>query len=937
MYKYTLDPHINLHVKEHISESDAKRQMVTAKEIFRKLEKYPGLVLADEVGMGKTFVALAVAVSIAIENKDQLPVVIMIPTNLSKKWPRDFQRFKDFCLPANLSDNIQYGVAKNAVQFLKYLDDPIERRKQIIFLTHGSLTRSLTDGWVKLAIIQRAMYRRHNMGETKKALKKILSNLLYLGFAEKIDPDIWDKLLVADAKKWLKILLKSGIDPENDNNASTDDDPIPEAIYDALYNKMDTHQFNEVLEAINQVPKRKSKYMDQRIREVRNLLNKKAKDVWNICSQNIPYQLPLLILDEAHHLKNARTRLASLFSTAESKDDTIAISEGQLAGVFDRMLFLTATPFQLGHHELCEVLKRFKGINWNGEKSPTGGIKKYTKSLEQLRKSLDDSQIQSTRLDQVWGQMKDIDRFVDGQYYIDENTWWEELMKTENLTLGQNNAIKAIERCQIVMSQTEKDLRKYVIRHIKDREFEYRGETIKRRLRWRGDQILKELEYPDELENSGLSIDGPALLPFLLAARHSIREREKRPVFAEGLASSYEAFMRTRNADLSELLDHDDDAVESINYQDDWHVNNLFKYVADGMNNHNSHPKINATIQRVMDLWENGEKVLVFCHYVQTGKALRAYISKAMNSRILQIGAKKLGIRKAEVAEQLDKIGQRFYKENNLREVFDERLNAILIEYPEISKTQWKTISDAIYRYLRTPSFLVRYFPIGQKKFNEDTMRRALRAKGSTGESLEEMITRFVHFQAKQCNENDRQEFLDALDRVQSGYIGGEDSEEERIRLVPNVRLVNGATKQDARQTLMLTFNTPFFPEVLIASSVMAEGVDLHLNCRYVIHHDLCWNPSTLEQRTGRVDRIGSKGEKLGKSVNVYLPFISETQDEKMYRVVMDRERWFKVVMGEKFKTDVMNADQMSERIPLPLSIVNNLTFNLRVYKGINH
>ena len=35
--------------------------------------------------------------------------------------------------------------------------------------------------------------------------------------------------------------------------------------------------------------------------------------------------------------------------------------QGPFAGVFDRMLFLTATPFQLGHHELVEVLRRFDG------------------------------------------------------------------------------------------------------------------------------------------------------------------------------------------------------------------------------------------------------------------------------------------------------------------------------------------------------------------------------------------------------------------------------------------------------------------------------------------------------------------------------------------------------------------------------------------------
>jgi len=97
----------------------------------------------------------------------------------------------------------------------------------------------------------------------------------------------------------------------------------------------------------------------------------------------------------------------------------------------------------------------------------------------------------------------------------------------------------------------------------------------------------------------------------------------------------------------------------------------------------------------------------------------------------------------------------------------------------------------------------------------------------------------------------------------------------------------------------MLAFNTPFFPEVLVASSVMAEGVDLHQDCRHVIHHDLAWNPSTLEQRTGRVDRIGSKAETVGQPIVIYEPYLGGTHDEKMFRVVKDRERWFGVVMGQ--------------------------------------
>jgi SNF2 family DNA or RNA helicase len=109
----------------------------------------------------------------------------------------------------------------------------------------------------------------------------------------------------------------------------------------------------------------------------------------------------------------------------------------------------------------------------------------------------------------------------------------------------------------------------------------------------------------------------------------------------------------------------------------------------------------------------------------------------------------------------------------------------------------------------------------------------------------------------------------------------------------------------------------------------MAEGVDLQMNCRHVIHHDLCWNPSTLEQRTGRIDRIGGKVERSLKPIKVYMPFISETQDQKMFEVVMDRERWFKVVMGEKYKVDLKTTEKHAERLPLPEQLADELAFKI--------
>jgi hypothetical protein len=42
-----------------------------------------------------------------------------------------------------------------------------------------------------------------------------------------------------------------------------------------------------------------------------------------------------------------------------------------------------------------------------------------------------------------------------------------------------------------------------------------------------------------------------------------------------------------------------------------------------------------------------------------------------------------------------------------------------------------------------------------------------------------------------------------------------------------------------------------------VATDVAAEGLNLQTSCRFVLHHEVPWNPMRLEQRNGRVDRHG--------------------------------------------------------------------------------
>lgn len=53
-------------------------------------------------------------------------------------------------------------------------------------------------------------------------------------------------------------------------------------------------------------------------------------------------------------------------------------------------------------------------------------------------------------------------------------------------------------------------------------------------------------------------------------------------------------------------------------------------------------------------------------------------------------------------------------------------------------------------------------------------------------------------------------------------------------------------------------FRMPGYPYVLVTTDVLQEGEDLHTFAARVMHYGITWTPSAMEQRTGRVDRIGS-------------------------------------------------------------------------------
>ncbi|KQM13733.1 hypothetical protein ASE73_11515 [Sphingomonas sp. Leaf24] len=65
-----------------------------------------------------------------------------------------------------------------------------------------------------------------------------------------------------------------------------------------------------------------------------------------------------------------------------------------------------------------------------------------------------------------------------------------------------------------------------------------------------------------------------------------------------------------------------------------------------------------------------------------------------------------------------------------------------------------------------------------------------------------------------------------------------------------------GVTSTERREAVKRAFNDPDDPlRILICTDAAREGINLQTQCHDLIHVDLPWNPSRLEQRNGRIDR----------------------------------------------------------------------------------
>ena len=1019
-------------------EHDRARQEQTTNAILNRFlaqaasERRELSILADEVGLGKTYVALAAAVSLldAIRNgetPDGLPpnkpvVLVLTPTNdaLFNKWMREAEAFKTDC--ARTDGALDWldircpvpGKTKsgNIVDLATQMSEASRNRPMLLIAKHSVLGAALNDrDWWRI----RALYTvfRHFRTQTPDRRwwcrrGRVFDNLGVPNLPELID------------------FRRSGV--------LWDDEPFPNL--ERAFQK-----------ALSNSPK-----LEKRLRESLDYgdSDKLKTRLDNLIRRAITRKMPklsLVIIDEVHNLKNehvqARKRLGSL-----------------LTGRVCRLLGLSATPFQLRQDELLSILKLRNILSLTPERQEVLDL-----DVERLAEAMKCSRDSGDIFRRRWRALRPRD-----QATIDES--WQAVISAdqdEQTALARQvrppriaHALEAALELGHLNTELQKHLHPFVIRHQHPRG--YREHFV--------GQNAEVGHATGSLHFSwapGLEVRGDdELAHYLMMRAVSLAKDEKGlPGLGAELTGSYRHLVETaavwkRLAQAKNPLLRDYRAV----------LDTMIGQRTEDHDPDREHRKVQATAQRALDFFKRGQKSLIFCVFTKTAETVRDQVE-------------------AEIAKYLREVQQRVFGEGTTFENFRKRffnrrepLFSLIQDHPllghirggergipstlRLSKGQLNQVAEllvagnetasiekpdrrlllaatehvAVNAWLETeagvrwlddvlascPELIDRMADASWLEAREPLSRseqagRVQRARDPEAQGdkhdpldVEQLDEAFVHTCGDDSRENEtlawvkrlRQETLGEMiapyfrsdliptnttgrlplltehhgallakfdlstraiagqvfrrtlmaeefllryladvernnaeqwvDYLTERYVKPLDGHletlkdrvhaylETLVRAKNNrallagyhdaaenrnvVQLVKGGTQN--RDRYFLGFNTPYRPEVLISTSVGQEGIDLHRECRHVIHHDLCWNPATIEQRTGRVDRIGSKVERERLGVNgetpptleIAVPYLAATYDERMFEELYRRAQLFEVTLGGDMRVE---------------------------------
>ena len=98
----------------------------------------------------------------------------------------------------------------------------------------------------------------------------------------------------------------------------------------------------------------------------------------------------------------------------------------------------------------------------------------------------------------------------------------------------------------------------------------------------------------------------------------------------------------------------------------------------------------------------------------------------------------------------------------------------------------------------------------------------------------------------------------------------------------------------ESKQDVVNSFRNSDTIRLLLSSEVGSEGLDIEF-ARVLINYDLPWNPMVVEQRIGRLDRIGQEADQI----LIFNLIAENTIDERIYERLYKRLNLFRRALGD--------------------------------------
>lgn len=632
------------------------------------------------------------------------------------------------------------------------------------------------------------------------------------------------------------------------------------------------HQVQPGLYIVNE------KLLQEEKRQASTLLRQIWRTRWDV-----------VVVDEAHHYARGNSPVRLFAPDGDLRN------YGQKALDFDRILALTATPFELAPRELVNLLALVKADHAVLD-TFEAGLQNFVQALDRFFELRERSPADPLRQQQVTL----LQRLRD-----------EDALKEERT----NRGLQALLRRFLIRSTKKQNERRYFLverraNELESAEFRKLDENLQHRVKrsplipFEGEHTLFYLELRDLIQEvTDRARDGEATRTFI-------------PTDLRQGLSSY------RQIAASELLNRDHESA-----------NRLRRLVERWNQDRKLHPKVAALADVVRGIVEAEifkvtqtpgawfSKVLIFNKLIRgtapqltevLGDLLHDAFERCLTDLLGPTGMERdtLSKKVRQVVDQQLDSAERALKSDPAVSAW--RLVPDNFEHDDFKRHRGRSILQVFREPLRRRAVqplalidLIRTAP----EFNDAHIAAWVEQEvtGRAVDTVRKVIDRYLD---DSPHDDAPRETL--LDHAERDLI----VELEESKSIALVGRFDGDNVRD-REAHRRNFNRRHNPFALLVGQVGEEGIDLQEQCRYIIHYDLEWNPARMEQREGRVDRRGWMSTRRDTEgfIDVRFLLLKGTYEERIFHTVMQRDQWFQILIGSKKKELGLLPDEAEQEV----------------------